>query len=94
MNNIFHSLFATMKYYFIQSDNNKSDKNLIAFNFFGNKIYKDYKNKIQYLTDGFDYIIDVLDLYLNCIFFDENQKNKLKEYKNKINDRKNKINNS
>ena len=94
MNNIFHSLFATMKYYFIQSDNNNSDKNLIAFNFFGNKIYKDYKNKIQYLTTGFDYIIDVLDLYLNCIFFDENQKNKLKEYKNKINDRKNKINNS
>ena len=94
MNNIFHSLFATMKYYYIQSENNNSDKNLIAFNFFGNKIYKDYKNKIQYLTNGFDYLIDVLDLYLNSTFFNKNQKSKLMEYKNKINDRKNKINNN
>ena len=94
MNDIFHSLFATMKYYYIQTNNNKIDKNLIAFNFFGIKIYKDYKNKIQQLTKGFDYLIYVLDLYLNCTFYDENQKSKLIEYKNKINDRKNKINNN
>ena len=93
MNDIFHSLFATMKYYYLQSDNNNSDKNLIAFNFFNNKINKDYKNKIQYLTNGFDYLIDVLDLYLNCTFFDENQKSKLKEFKNNINYRKKQINN-
>ena len=93
MNKIFRSLFTTMKYYFIQSEDNYSEKNLVAFNFFERKIYKDYKDSITYLTKGFDYLINVLDLYLNCTFYNKEQKSELEEYKIMINERKKKIKN-
>ena len=87
MNNIFHSLFATMKYYYIKSDNNKLEKNNVAYKFFYKKIYKPYINNINSLTEGFDYIIDVLDLYLQCLYFNEEQKTNITIFKNKINER-------
>ena len=83
MNNILHSLFATMKYYFIQSNNN-SEKILIAYNFFNRKVYRGYLNKIDYLTEGFDYIVDVINLYLECKLFTINQTNNLINFKNKV----------
>ena len=83
MNNILHSLFATMKYYYIQSNNN-SEKILIAYNFFYIKVYRDYLNKIDYLTEGFDYILDVINLYLECKLFSINQRNNLIIFKNKV----------
>ena len=91
MNNIFHSLFATMKYYYIQSDNTSLEKNMACFNFFDFKIYKSYKEKIKELTSGFEYIIDVLDLYLKCEFFDKDKKSKLNIFKNMVQERRNEI---
>ena len=41
-----------------------------------------------YLTDGFDYIIDVLDKYINCCFFNEEQINKFIDFKKLIIKRK------
>ena len=90
MNNILHSLFATMKYYFIQSNNN-TEKDLVAYNFFYKKVNKDYINRTQYLTEGFDYIIDVLDLYLDYKSYTINQINNLTNFKNKVIKRKEEI---
>ena len=86
-NEIFRSLFSIMKYYFEQSDNNNLEKNLIAYNFFKMKV-EDYINDLDKLTDGFEYIIDVLNLYLNCSFFSQEQKINLTIFKNKVKNRK------
>ena len=88
MNNIFHSLFATMKYYYIQSDDNALEKKYVAYKFFNDKVYKDYKRFIFYLTTGFDYIIDVLNLYLNCKYYNQDEKSKLQVFKSYIEKRK------
>ena len=44
------------------------------------------------LSKDLDFMIDVLDLYINSNYFNESQKNKLKEIKNMINERKKKVN--
>ena len=43
-----------------------------------------YKDHIVYLTKDFDYIIDVLNMYINCPFFNETQKLNLTEFRNLI----------
>ena len=45
------------------------------------------KVRIKYLNYGFNFIIQVLDMYLNCSFFNEEQKNNLRGFKDKINER-------
>ena len=55
-NLIFHSLFSTMKYYYFQTKNNEIEKNLVAYKFFNNKVYKPYVNLTDELTEGFNYI--------------------------------------
>ena len=62
---IFHSLFATLKYYYFQTEENEIEKNFVGYKFFYEKIYKLYNNSIN-LTKGFNYIINVLNLYINC----------------------------
>ena len=84
LNIIFHSLFATMKYYYFQTENNKIEKNLVAYKFFNAKVYKPYLNLTNELTDGYEYIIDVLNIYINCTLFNETQKKKLIIFKNSI----------
>lgn len=44
------------------------------------------------LSTDFDFMIEILDLYINSNYFNESQKNKLKEIKNMINERKKKVN--
>jgi glycosyltransferase involved in cell wall biosynthesis len=89
-NKIFRSLFSIMKYYFEQSDNNNLEKNLIAYNFFKVKV-NNFIEDLSNLTGEFEYIIDVLNLYLKCPFFDDKQKNNLIFFKNKVKIRKNKL---
>ena len=84
INIIFHSLFATLKYYYFQTEENEIEKNLVGYNFFYNKIYLFYKNRTTELTEGIKYIIDVLDIYYNCSFFETTQKIKLKKFKDLI----------
>jgi len=83
INTAIHSLMATMKYYFIQSDNNDFEKYYVAYKFFIKKVYE-YKSKLGYLTEGFDYINNVLDLYLNCTFFSYEQKSIIKDFKKEV----------
>ena len=88
VNIVFHSLFATMKYYYFQTEENQIEKNFVGYKFFEEKVYKPYKNRTNNLSKGFDYIIDVLNIYLNSSFFNETQKMNLTEFKDLIIKRK------
>ena len=91
LNGRFYSLFTIMEYYFDQSNNNTFEKTMGGYNFFKLRIEFLYKNKIKYLTEGFFYINNVLNLYLESIFFNNTQKNELRKFKKKINRQKNLI---
>ena len=86
-NDFIISICNIMKYFYYQSDNNILEKNNIAYNYF-QQSYNKFSSRIQYLTEGFDYIIDVFNSYLNSSFFNYEQKNQLNEIKRKIIDRK------
>ena len=88
MNDIFHSLFTTLKYYYIQTKDNYEEKNFVGYKFFNEKIIKYYYNQTDSLTKGFDFIIEVLNMYLNCSYFDEPQKYNLTVFKDLIIKRK------
>jgi len=82
-NDIFKSCFTIMEYFYEQTENNKFEK-IQGFSFFSRKVKYYYSKNIEYLTEGFDYIISVLDLYLNSSFYNEEQKKALKEFKDSI----------
>ena len=88
MNIIFHSLFSTLKYYYAQTKENKIEKNFVCYRFFDEKIYKFYLNLTDNLTNGFDYIIDILNIYKNCSFFNITQKMNIIRFRNSIIKRK------
>ena len=90
-NEIFHSIFNIMKYFYIQSDDNILEKRNICFKYFKKSI-DGFGNLIKHLTKGFNFIIDTLNLYLNSTYFDEEQKNIIKNFKSKIIERQKVIN--
>ena len=92
-NLIFRSIFNNMRYFYLQSENNTIEKTSLAYNYFSRNI-KDFKHKAKYLTEGLDFILGVLDLYLNSKFFDDKQKAELNEVKFIFIDRKKNITNS
>ena len=61
-NRIYESFCNIMKYFYMQSDNNILEKRNICFKYFRKSI-RSFGNLINYLTEGFDYIIDILNLY-------------------------------
>ena len=65
INSIFKSCFTIMEYYYEQTENNRKEKSA-GYSFFAYKTYKICKKNIDLLTEGFDYILKILDLYLNC----------------------------
>ena len=81
-----------MKYYYEQSANNTFEKFYGGYKFFTYRILRRYNDKIQYLTKGFDFIIEVINIYLNSQFFNASQKILLTQFKSKIKDQKLKIN--
>ena len=82
-NDIFRSCFNLMEIFYKKTENNNVEKNSV-YTFFNIKVYNAYKKYIQYLTDGFDYIIKILDLYINCEFYNKDQKKKLQNFKEQI----------
>ena len=92
-NLIFRSIFNNMRYFYLQSENNTIEKTSLAYKYFSRYI-KDFKHKAKYLTEGFDFILGVFDLYLNSKFFDDKKKAKLNEVKFIFIDRKKNITNS
>ena len=81
-----------MKYYYEQTDNNTYEKIMGGYNFYKLRVTQRYKRKINFLTEGFDYIIDVLDLYINSPYYSNEQKKSLRKFKDKIKKQKHKTN--
>ena len=94
INGRFNTLFTIMEFYFEQTENNTFEKTMGGYNFFELKIRNIYYSKIKYLTNGFIYINNIIDLYLNSSFFNKKQRYNLKRFKYKINIQKLKILNS
>ena len=90
-NDLILSMCDIMKYFYYQSDNNTLEKTYMAYNYF-QKSFREFGTKIHYLTKGFDYMIDVFNLYLNSTFFDDKQKFILNQYKTRIIERKKIVN--
>jgi len=83
------SYFNIMKYFLIKSDNNTNEKILMPYNFFYKKTRNLCKRFIHKITEGFEFYFEVLDLYLNCTYFDAKKKKEIQKYKNIIIQREN-----
>ena len=87
---IFTSLFTVMDLLYKKSDENKIEKIMIGYKYFYTKIYI-YIKYIKYLRFGFDYINEVIDLYLNSNELTNKEKNYLSYFKQQINEVKKKF---
>ena len=90
MNIIFQSIFNNMRYFYMQSDNNTIEKTNLAYKYFNHKI-KVFGKYLPYVTVGFDYFLDILNLYNNSSYFSDIQKKRITKYILKIIDRKNNL---
>ena len=90
-NLIFRSIFNNMKYFYMQSDDTVADKRNMAYKYF-DKSFKDLKKNMDKLSADFDFILEVLELYLNSSYFNESQKKKLYTIKSMVIERKNELN--
>ena len=88
INGRFHCIFTIMKYYYEQSSNSIYEKVNGGYKFFTYRIKRKYEDKIIYLTQGFDFIIDVINIYLKSKYFNRRQKLLLIEFKSKIKEQK------
>ena len=73
------SLFNIMKYFIIQSDNSTIEKNNIPYKFFEKSVQNHLLKNMKYITKDFNFYIDVLNLYLDCPFFNTDKKGKIKK---------------
>ena len=78
------SLFNIMKYFILKSDNNTLEKNNIPYKFFEKKVKNYFISVINYINKDFEFYIDVLNLYLDCPFFNEDKKSEINKVKNSI----------
>ena len=90
MNSLFQSMCNNFKYFYYQSDNNTLEKNNIAYKYF-EKSNKNFGPKIPYITEGFDNIINIINIYLNSSYFNDFQKINFRDFQNKIIKRKNQV---
>ena len=84
VNKDIRSLFNTMKYFILQSDNNTIEKNNMPYKFFDKKVKNNLRNSIKYLNKDFNFYIHVLNLYLDCPFFDNDKKEVIKKFIRKL----------
>ena len=83
INKIFQALFTIMKYYYMQSDDSRKEKLMVGYQFFYSKVYI-YKNYIQYMTEGFNLVVETLNLYINSPYILNSEKYFLKLFKEKV----------
>ena len=81
-NNIFYKLFKAVKYFYEKTKNNRIEKGWV-YMFFLKKIYN-YRSKVIYLDNYFDFFNDTLNQFLSCSFFKKDEKNKILKFKNMI----------
>ena len=83
INEIFRCCFTIMEYFYEQTKNNHYEK-IAGYTFFIVKVYNVYLKNIKYLTEGYDYIIRILDLYVNSKFYSNSQKKQLNIFKSAV----------
>ena len=83
INDIFRCCFTIMEYFYEQTKN-KANEKIAGYTFFKFKVHKVYLKDVKYLTEGFDYIIKILDLYLNSNYYSNFQKIYLNEFKKAV----------
>jgi glycosyltransferase involved in cell wall biosynthesis len=86
INKIFQALFTIMKYYYVQSEDNRKEKFLVGFKFFFNKVYV-YQNYIKYMNHEFKIVLETLNLYINSPYILNSEKYFLQKFKAKVMDR-------
>ena len=86
---VFRSLFTVMHFFYIKTEETRKEKLMVGFKYFYTKIFG-FKKYIKYLDNGFYYINEVIDLYLNSNFLVNEEKYYLFDFKNKIDEEKNK----
>ena len=77
---IFQALFTIMKYYYVQSDDNRKEKFMVGYQFFFNKVYV-YKNYIKYMNQGFQLVLETLNMYMKSPFMMNTEKYFLQQFK-------------
>ena len=60
------------------------EKNFIACNFLKKKVIQDNERYVNNITEGFDFYLNVLDMYLNCSFFNDMKIKEISRFKEKI----------
>ena len=85
INGRFHCIFNIMEYYYEKSSHSQYEIINGGYKFFTYRILRRYEDKISLLTQGFDYINNVINIYLNCSFLNSEQKLLLKGFQLKIN---------
>ena len=85
-NKKFRSIFNIMKYFYLQSDDNTLEKSKMAYGYY-HKSMNNFHKYIPEVTEGFDFIYKVFDLYLNSPYLDKTQKDHLNKYKTKFMER-------
>ena len=80
INKIFQALFTIMKYYYVQSDDNRKEKFMVGYQFFFNKVYV-YKNYIKYMNQGFQLVLETLNMYMKSPFMMNTEKYFLQQFK-------------
>ena len=83
INKIFQALFTIMKYYYVQSEDNRKEKFLVGYQFFFNKVYV-YKNYIKYMDKEFQLVLEVLNLYIKSPYILNSEKYFLQIFKAKV----------
>lgn len=81
-NSIFHDNIMEISFLFNKSKNNKKDKSIILD--FIKMSNRNYGAITKYITIGFDFFEDTINLLLNSSYYDKKQKNKIEKYKNKL----------
>ena len=90
INKIFQALFTIMKYYYVQSEDNRKEKFLVGYQFFFNKVYV-YKNYIKYMDREFQLVLEVLNLYIKSPYILNSEKYFLQKFKAKVMDQLRKV---
>ena len=82
INKTVRDCFLYLEFMFNYTNNTLHEKNMALSNFKG--LLKGFKDIYLKITEGFNYINKVIDLYINCGIISEEDKKEIKELKNEL----------
>ena len=82
INKTVRDCFLYLEFMFNYTNNTLHEKNMALSNFKG--LLKGFKDIYLKITEGFNYINKVIDLYINCGIISEEDKKEIKELKSEL----------